>query len=84
MTVESHTKKDDSKFVTVLAMKAYRGILIFLLHLFLTSTLDGGDYSISRSGRFNLEGRAPGTDRIGGLSDPRVCFGEDKTLLPNA
>jgi hypothetical protein len=35
------------------------------LHAFLTSALDGGEWSASRPGRFTLRERAAGTDWIG-------------------
>jgi hypothetical protein len=35
------------------------------LHAFLTSALDGGEWSASRPGRFIPRGRAPGTHWIG-------------------
>jgi hypothetical protein len=37
----------------------------------LTSTLDGGEWSASRTGRFTLRERAPGTHWIGGWVGPR-------------
>jgi len=42
------------------------------LHAFLTSALDGGEWSTSRLGRFTSGERAPGTHRIGGWMDPRA------------
>jgi len=36
------------------------------LHQFLTSALDGGEWSASRPGRFSLREGAPGTHWIGG------------------
>jgi len=38
------------------------------LHQFLTSALDGGEWSASRPGRFSLRLRAHGTHWVGGLS----------------
>jgi hypothetical protein len=38
--------------------------------LFLTSALDGGEWSASRPGRFNLGERAPGNHWIGGWVGP--------------
>jgi hypothetical protein len=39
---------------------------------FLTSALFGGEWSVSRPGRFTLGERAPDTHWIGGRMDPRV------------
>jgi hypothetical protein len=39
---------------------------------FLTSALDGGDWSASRSGPFNHRETAPGTHSIGGWVAPRA------------
>jgi hypothetical protein len=44
------------------------------LHVFLTSTLDGGEWSASRPGRFTPGVRAPGTHLIGGCEDPRASL----------
>jgi len=44
-------------------MKAYWGMEL-QLHTFLTSALDGGEWSVSRSGRFTPRERAPGTHWI--------------------
>jgi len=41
---------------------------------FLTSVLDGGEWSDSRSGRFNSREKAPGTDWIGGREGPKVAL----------
>jgi hypothetical protein len=41
-------------------------------HAFLTSTLDGGEWSASRSGRFTPGKRAPGTHWIGSRVDFRA------------
>jgi hypothetical protein len=46
-------------------MKTYWGVEIYL-HAFLTSALDGGEWSASRPGRFTSRERAPGTHWIGG------------------
>jgi hypothetical protein len=40
----------------------------------LTSALDGGEWSASRSGRFTLRERAPGTHWIGGWVGPRAVL----------
>jgi hypothetical protein len=41
------------------------------IHIFLTSSLVGGEWSTSRPGRFAPGERAPGTHWIGGWVDPR-------------
>jgi hypothetical protein len=43
-----------------------------MLHVFLTSALDGGEWSDSRPVRFTSRERASGTHWIGGWVDPRV------------
>jgi hypothetical protein len=48
------------------AMKAYGGVDVYT-HVFLTSTLVGGEWSASRPCRFT-----PGTHWIGGWVDPRA------------
>jgi hypothetical protein len=50
-------------------MKAYWGVEI-LLHAFLTSALDGGEWSASRPGHFNPRERTPGTHWIGDWVGP--------------
>jgi hypothetical protein len=40
----------------------------------LTSALDGGEWSNSRTGRFTLRERAPGTHWIGGSVGPRAVL----------
>jgi hypothetical protein len=52
-------------------MKAYGGEDVWI-HIFLTSTLAGGEWSASRPGRFTPGERAPGTHWIGGWVDPRA------------
>jgi hypothetical protein len=52
-------------------MKAYEGVDV-LIHIFLTSALDGGECSASRPGRFTPGEKAPGTHWIGGLVHPRA------------
>jgi hypothetical protein len=47
-------------------MKTYGGVDV-QIHIFLTSALVGGEWSVSRPGRFT-----PGTQYIGGRVDPRV------------
>jgi hypothetical protein len=52
------------------AMKMYGGGGI--APLFLTSTVDGGEWSASRPCRFTSEKRAPGTLSVEGWVDPRT------------
>jgi hypothetical protein len=51
------------------------------LHSFLTSALGGGEWSVSRIGRFSSRERAPGTNWIGGWVGPKeivvVCVNVD-------
>jgi hypothetical protein len=54
-------------------MKAYGGVDM-KIHMFLTSTLAGNEWSASRPGRFTSEERAPGTHWIGGLVKPKACL----------
>jgi hypothetical protein len=52
---------------------------------FLTSTLDGGEWSTSRHGRFAPRERGPGTHRIGGWVDRRAgldAVRREKSLVP--
>jgi hypothetical protein len=51
-------------------MKAYVGVDV-LIHIFLTSTLAGGEWSASRPGRFTSDERAPGTHWIGSWVGPK-------------
>jgi hypothetical protein len=41
------------------AMKTYWGVEVYSSTAFLTSTLDGGEWSASRSGRFTPQGKSP-------------------------
>jgi hypothetical protein len=52
-------------------MKTYGGADVWT-HVFLTSAVVGGEWSASRSGRFTLRERAPGTNWIGGSLGPRA------------
>jgi hypothetical protein len=51
-------------------MKGYWGVEVEP-HAFLTSSLDGGEWSASRSDRFTPRERALGIHRIGGWVGPR-------------
>jgi hypothetical protein len=52
-------------------MKAYGGVDV-QVHIFLTSALDGREWSASRPGRFTPWVIAPDTHWIGGWVDPRA------------
>jgi hypothetical protein len=52
-------------------MKAYGGMDV-LIHIFLTSTLAGGEWSASSYGRFTPGEKAPGTHWIGGWVDSKA------------
>jgi hypothetical protein len=65
-------------------MKAYWGMEV-QNHAFLTSELDGGEWSTSRTGRFIPRERAPGTHWIGGWVGPRAVLDavvKRKNILP--
>jgi hypothetical protein len=47
-----------------------------MIHIFLTSALAGGEWSVSRPGRFNPGERAPGTHWTRGWVDPRAGVGD--------
>jgi hypothetical protein len=47
------------------------GVVEVYIHAFLTSELDWGEWSSSRSGFFTPGGRAPGIHRTGGWVGPR-------------
>jgi hypothetical protein len=54
------------------------------LHTYLTSVLDGGEWSASRPGRFTPRERAPGLHWIGGLVGPRAGLETvSKREIPN-
>jgi hypothetical protein len=52
-------------------MKAYEGVDVYI-HIFLTSTLVGGEWSALFPSRFIPEETAPCTHWIGGWVDPRA------------
>jgi hypothetical protein len=55
------------------------------LHAFLTSTLDGGEWSASRRGRFTPQGKSPWCPLDGRLGGPQsLCGrgGEEKNSQP--
>jgi hypothetical protein len=52
-------------------MKAYARVDV-QIHIFLISTLVGGEWSASRPGRFTPGERAPGPHLIEGLVDPKA------------
>jgi hypothetical protein len=52
-------------------MKTYGGVAV-QIHVFLTSALVGGEWSVLRPGRFTSGERAPGTHWIGSWVGPRV------------
>jgi hypothetical protein len=51
-------------------MKEYGGVDVYV-HIFLTSTLAGDEWSAPRPGRFTTAERAPGNHWIGGWVDDR-------------
>jgi hypothetical protein len=65
-------------------MKTYGGSEYIYIHLFLTSALDGGEWSASRPGRFTPGERAPGTHWIGSWIGPRTGLDnvERRKILP--
>jgi hypothetical protein len=58
-------------------MKVYGGVEV-QIHIFLTSTLAGGEWSASHPGRFTPGERASGTHWIGGWVDPRAGLDDVK------
>jgi hypothetical protein len=59
-------------------MKAYGGVDV-QIHIFLTSTLAGGEWSASRPGLFTPGEGASGTHWIGGWLGPRACLDAAET-----
>jgi hypothetical protein len=55
-----------------------------LIHAFLASALDGGEFSASRSGKFTPRERAPGTHWIGGWVGPRAVVDAHTNQLSDA
>jgi hypothetical protein len=52
------------------------------IHIFFTSSLAGGEWSVSRPRRFTPGERDPGTHRIGGWVDLRAGLDVEKILDP--
>jgi len=69
--------------VPIYAMKACRGAEVHL-HLFFISALDGGKYSISRTGPFcfGKEPQFPSDRSLSRLQNLSEYFEEEKNLLP--
>jgi hypothetical protein len=64
-------------------MKTYWGVELWP-HTFLTSALDGSEWSASRPDRFTPGERDPGTNRIGCWVGPRAgLFTVVKRQIPN-
>jgi hypothetical protein len=55
------------------AVKTYWEVEVYI-HTFLTSSLDGGEWSASRPGRFTPREKAPGTHWTGGSVSPRAIL----------
>jgi hypothetical protein len=55
-------------------MYVYGGVDVYI-HISLTLTLVGGEWSASHHNRFTPGERATGTHWIGGWVGPRVCLG---------
>jgi hypothetical protein len=58
-------------------MKMYGGVEV-QIHVFLNSALVGGEWSVSRRGRFTQGEEAPGTHWIGGWMDPRAGLDDEE------
>jgi hypothetical protein len=54
-------------------MKAYGGVEVYI-HVFLTSALDGGEWSASRPGRFTPGEKTPGNHWTGVWVGPRASL----------
>jgi hypothetical protein len=76
--------KGNGEVVTV--MKAHWGVEVYL-HAFLTSALDGGEWSASCPGRFTPRKKEPLVPigrRLGGLQSRSGRGGEEKNSQPPA
>jgi hypothetical protein len=62
------------------AIKAYWGSKQYISNHSLTSALDGGEWSVSRTGRLAPRERAPGTYWIGGWVGPRAVLDPVKRI----
>lgn len=61
----------------------YEGMeVLAYLHIFLTSSADGDEWSVSRSGRLIPEERVPGTHCMGGRMDPRAGLMPQREIKP--
>jgi hypothetical protein len=63
-------------------MRMYWGVEVWL-HAFLTSALDGGEWSASRPGRFIPREKAPGNHWVGGWDGPRAGLDVVKSKIPS-
>jgi hypothetical protein len=61
-------------------MKEHGGVDV-QIHIFLTSTLAGGEWSASRPGSFTPGERAPDTHWIGGWVGPRAGLDDTEKIL---
>jgi hypothetical protein len=61
-------------------MKAYGGMDV-QIHIFLTSALDGGEWSATRLYRFTPGKRAPGTHWIGGWVGSRAGLDDVEKII---
>jgi hypothetical protein len=64
--------KGEGKLVPLRSIEEHLGDRRYSSYSFLTSTLEGGEWSASRSGRFTPGERAPGTHCTGGWVGPRA------------
>jgi hypothetical protein len=51
------------------------------IHIFMTSALTGGKWSVSRPGRFTPRERDPATHFIGGWVNPRASLDDVEKIL---
>jgi hypothetical protein len=61
-------------------MKGYEEVDVWI-HIFLPSALSGGEWSVSRPGRFTPRERAPGTNWIWGWVEPRAGMDDVEKIL---